>query len=727
VLIRSVLHHTKMYLGLLGLLGLVLVLVAPSWTAAQELGPTISASLTADGIPTVVGPDGRTLYWFAHDEEGQPTCYEACAEAWPPLILDEGTEPSVGEGVPGQVDTVAREDGSLQVTYNGWPLYYFAQDTAPGEAKGQGLRDIWFAASPATVMMNQADGIGNYLVGPGGMTLYIFTHDHENESYCFADCAVAWPPLLAPEGVELSAGMGITGTDVLSTTMRPDGTRQVTFEGWPLYFFKMDMKPGDMTGQGAKDVWFVALPEELQKEEVSVSVELVAEGLTAPLALKAAPDDSGRLFVADQAGMIWLISADGQLQPEPFLDIHDRMVELTEEVPGGVDERGLLGMAFHPQFAENGRFYIYYSAPLRADAPGGWDHTSHVSEFTVSADSPDQADPASERILLQVDQPEFNHNAGQIEFGPDGFLYIPLGDGGGGNDMDIFLPAPGTNGQPITPTLEVPGHTPELGNGQDLTNMLGSILRIDVDSGDPYGIPADNPFVDAEGTPPETFAYGFRNPFHISFDRMGDGSLYVADAGQELFEEVSIVQAGGNYGWDIREGLHCFNREAPHQPPADCMDTGANGDPLIPPIIEIDHSTGVVIVGGYVYHGTTNPDLQGNYVFATFTAAPTYPSGGLFVAGTGDGQGLWSVNEIQVTNGDEGRVPGFIRALGEDADGELYVLTGTNPAPFGETGQVWRIGAAGEGMGEGEEEGEASEEDVTPEAETPEETPTPTP
>jgi len=535
-------------------------------------------------------------------------------------------------------------------------------------------------------MLNQAPGIGNYLVGPGGLTLYIFTHDHENESYCFADCTVAWPPLLAPEGVQPIGGMGITG--VLSTTMRSDGTRQVTFEGWPLYFYRMDMNPGDMTGQGVKDVWFVARPEELQKEDVSVSVEQVAEGLIAPLALKAAPAVIGRLFVADQAGMIWMISADGQLLPEPFLDIRDRMVQLTEEVPGGVDERGLLGLAFHPQFAENGRFYVYYSAPLRAGGPGGWDHTSHVSEFTVSADNPNQANPGSERILMQVDQPEFNHNAGQIEFGPDGFLYIPLGDGGGANDMDIFPPTPGTNQQPITPTLELPGHTPDIGNGQDISNILGSILRIDVDGGDPYGIPADNPFAGTEGVPPETFAYGFRNPFHISFDRMGDGSLYVSDAGQELFEEVSIVQAGGNYGWVIWEGAHCFNRDAPHQPPADCADTGPNGEPLIPPIIEIDHSTGVVIVGGYVYHGATNPDLQGKYVFATFTTAPTHPGGGLFVAEAGDGQGLWLVNEIQVTNGDEGRVPGFIRALGEDANGELYVLTSTNPAPFGNTGQV---------------------------------------
>lgn len=683
-----------------GLLIVVLLLLMPMSLVAQETGTTLSAAITDDGIPTLVGPDGRTLYWFANDDDGEPTCYDQCAEAWPPLIIDAGTEPTVGEGIPGQMGTVQREDGSTQVTYNGWPLYFFVDDTAPGQANGQGMRDVWFAMSPATVMQTSSGSLGDYLVGPGGLTLYIFTHDRENESYCFMDCAVAWPPLLVPEGVEPSAGAGVTGA--LGTIDRPDGTRQVTFEGWPLYFFKGDMAPGDTTGNGVKDVWFVALPRDLQIEEQTVAVELVAEGMAAPLALKSPPDGSGRLFVVDQAGMIWVIGADGTRQEQPFLDLRDRIVELMADY----DERGLLGLAFHPDFASNGRFFVYYSAPLRDGAPEGWDHTSHISEFTVSPDDANMADPASERLLLQVDQPQFNHNAGQIEFGPDGFLYIPLGDGGGGNDNEE-------------------GHTLNLGNGQDITNILGSILRIDVDGGDPYGIPPDNPFLGNDQVPPETFAYGFRNPYHISFDRLGDGSLYAADAGQELFEEVSIVTAGGNYGWNIKEGAHCFNPISPTLPPNECPATGANGEPLIDPVIEIDHSTGVVIVGGYIYYGTANPALQGSYVFATYTTAPNIPDGGLFAARPSASGALWDLTRIEVTNGDEGRVGGFIRTLGEDANGELYVLASRLNGPVGDTGQVWRIvsstGATGEAV-----EGAAEATDVMIEAAPTAETPLPT-
>lgn len=658
---RRHLHHL-----LATLLLFVVFAAAPAWTAAQDAAPTLSAAVTPDGIPTLVGPDGLTLYTFAHDDDGVSTCYDACAEAWPPLIVGQDAQPTVGEGVPGQVATVARDDGSMQVTYNGWPLYYYHEDTQPGQANGQGEHSVWFAANPADIMLAHSDELGDYLVGAAGLTLYIFTHDQENESYCFDECLITWPPVLLAEGVEPTLGAGVTGE--LGTAQLPDGSQMLTYEGWPLYFFKGDQGPAQFNGNGVRDVWFVASPAELQRGEANVGIELVADGMTAPLALKAAPDGSGRLFVVDQAGMIWLLSADGQRQEQPFLDLRDRIVELEPDY----DERGVLGLAFHPQFAENGRFFVYYSAPLSENAPEGWDHTSHISEFTVSADNPDMADPASERLLLAVDEPQSNHNAGQIEFGPDGFLYIPLGDGGGANDTDE-------------------GHTPGIGNGQDISNVLGSILRIDVDSGDPYGIPADNPFVNTDGVPPETFAFGFRNPFHISFDRQGDGRLFAADAGQELYEEVSIVTAGGNYGWNIMEGAHCFNPEAPETPPATCPDVGAQGEPLIAPVIEIDHSTGVVIVGGYVYHGASNADLQDNYVFATYTVAPTYPGGGLFVARPAADGGLWSVDEIHVTNGDEGHVGGFIRALGEDANGELYVLASQNPGPAGNTGVIYRI------------------------------------
>jgi predicted lipoprotein with Yx(FWY)xxD motif len=244
---------------------LVLLLAAGSFwpVTAQETEVTLSAAFTDTGIPTLVGPDGRTLYWFAHDHEGEPTCTGPCVEKWPPLILDQEGEPTVGEGLPGQAGTVAWEDGSLQVTYNGWPLYYYYEDTQPGQANGHGREDVWFAMPPTTIALSPSgEAGGGHLTSASGLTLYVFHEDHENESYCFQECAVAWPPLVVPEEVEPTAGPGLTG--VISTTQRLDGSRQVTYAGWPLYFFKGDLKPGDMTGQGLKEVWFVAVPSELE-------------------------------------------------------------------------------------------------------------------------------------------------------------------------------------------------------------------------------------------------------------------------------------------------------------------------------------------------------------------------------------------------------------------------------------------------------------------------------
>src|ERR687892_1944271 len=242
-----------------------------------------------------------------------------------------------------------------------------------------------------------------------------------------------------------------------------------------------------------------AVPAGAQSElgdPIDVGLKQVADGLTSPLTVIQPPDDSGRLFIVDQAGDIRILAADGTLLAEPFLDLRDKIVPLQ----AAFDERGLLGLAFHPHYADNGRFFVYYSAPLRDGGPEGFDHTSHVSEFRVSAD-PNRADPASERIILQVDEPQFNHNGGTVLFGPDGFLYISLGDGGGADDVGL-------------------GHVEDWyeanagGNGQDITqNLLGNILRIDVDAGAPYGIPSDNPFTAKPGCADgcdEIFAYGFR-------------------------------------------------------------------------------------------------------------------------------------------------------------------------------------------------------------------------
>jgi hypothetical protein len=339
----------------------------------------------------------------------------------------------------------------------------------------------------------------------------------------------------------------------------------------------------------------------------------------------------------------------------------------------------LLGLAFHPDYANNGRFFVYYSAPLAEGAPKGWNHTSHISEFTVSADNPDVADPNSERILLTVDQPQMNHNGGQIAFGPDGFLYIPLGDGGAADDNEA-------------------GHVDDWyevnagGNGQDLEqNLLGSILRIDVDSGDPYGIPSDN----ANGG--EQWAWGFRNPYRISFDLAGDGALYVGDAGQNLYEEVDVVTAGGNYGWNVKEGTHCFSTDNPDQPLDECPDATPDGEPLIDPVIEFlntatfEDGLGNTVIGGNVYRGGAMTDLVGQYIFGVWSTSFTEANGALFVADPAQGtDSLWEIRPVQL--GDSGeRLTEYLLSFGVDSANELYILTTSNTGPSGDTGKIYRL------------------------------------
>ena len=389
-----------------------------------------------------------------------------------------------------------------------------------------------------------------------------------------------------------------------------------------------------------------------------ISLQLVAEGLTSPIALMEPPDGSGRLFVVDQTGLIRIVAADGTLLAEPFLDVRSRMVTLRPNF----DERGLLGLAFHPGYRTNGRFFVYYTAPLRAGAPAGFDATATISEFRVSGNA-NRADASSERIVLRVDKPQFNHNGGTIAFGPDdGYLYISLGDGGGANDNNVL------------------GHVDDWysenggGNGQDITqNLLGSILRIDVDGGAPYGIPADNPFRAGPGLD-EIYAYGFRNPYRFSFDMGGRNDLLVGDAGQGLWEEVSRVTRGGNYGWNVKEGTHCFDAENNRVSPATCPATDpVTGIPLTDPVIEYAHLSngglGLVVVGGYVYRGDQVPRLRGRYIFGDWSKSFGEMDGQIFI-GTKDGNGLDAVNA-------------YLAALGRPAITELPLA----PWPRG----CWRL------------------------------------
>ncbi|HOF50168.1 MAG TPA: PQQ-dependent sugar dehydrogenase [Candidatus Colwellbacteria bacterium] len=386
------------------------------------------------------------------------------------------------------------------------------------------------------------------------------------------------------------------------------------------------------------------------KKPLMINLQLVSDNFVSPVKLVEPPDNTGRLFVADRIGVVKIVKNKSVLD-EPFLDLRENMVELQENY----DERGLLGVAFSPSFGTDNKFYVYYSAPLRGGAPEGFDHTSRISEFTVSNSNPDKADLSSERIILEIDQPQFNHNGGEILFGPDGYLYVAVGDGGNADDFGL-------------------GHS-ETGNAQDLKSPLGKILRIDTDG----GIPADNPFHN------EIYAYGFRNPFRMSFDRK-TGELFVGDVGQNLWEEVDIVEKGKNYGWNIKEGNHCFSHESPDDSPADCRNVGYNGEELAAPILEYDHSQGISLIGGFVYRGKEIPKLYGKYVFGDWSGSFTSAAGKIFVAEPSAQTKTrgWTITHTKEINS-------FVLGFGEDENGELYLLTSNEAGPAGNTGKIYKI------------------------------------
>lgn len=299
-----------------------------------------------------------------------------------------------------------------------------------------------------------------------------------------------------------------------------------------------------------------------------ISLTLLTKGLNQPLQLTHAGDKSGRIFVTEQPGTIRIIK-DGVLIPKPFLDIRERVKS------GG--EKGLLSTAFHPSFKKNGRFFVNYTSNK------GFRLHTIVSEFHTTPNS-NKAQEKSEQIILEIAQPYSNHNGGQIDFGPDGYLYIGMGDGGAGNDPE--------------------------GNGQKLSTLLGAILRIDVDKKEGrmnYTIPPDNPFEENLFTRPEIFAYGLRNPWRFSFDPL-TGTLYAGDVGQNAREEIDIIKSGKNYGWNIMEGTICTPGVNPT-----CRSKG-----LTLPIIDYGRKEGISVIGGYVYRGTKIPALCGAYVYGDF-------------------------------------------------------------------------------------------------------------
>ncbi|MGA2491176.1 MAG: PQQ-dependent sugar dehydrogenase, partial [Anaerolineales bacterium] len=332
----------------------------------------------------------------------------------------------------------------------------------------------------------------------------------------------------------------------------------------------------------------------------------VISGLKLPVDIQNAGDGSGRLFVVEKRGRI-LIFKDGQLLPTPFLDI-------STKVGSQYTEQGLLGLAFHPNYAQSGVFFVNYT-----DGNGN----TVIARFNVSPDDPNRADPASEVDLLHVNQPYNNHNGGGLAFGPDGYLYIGLGDGG-------------SEGDP-------------LGNGQNLQTLLGKMLRIDVDHGDLYAIPPDNPFAKGGGLP-EIWAYGLRNPWRFSFDR-ATGNMYIADVGQDTWEEIDFVPSGMpggmNFGWSYYEGMHAYKG----QPPANV--------PFVWPVTEYSHAYGCAVTGGNVYRGPALPEWQGVYFYGDYCSGNIW---GLIRTGGNDQQ-----TKILFATGAK------ITTFGVDEAGEIYL------------------------------------------------------
>ena len=410
---------------------------------------------------------------------------------------------------------------------------------------------------------------------------------------------------------------------------------------------------------------------------VAVALKPVAEGLTSPLAFVPLPD--GGALIADQIGLVRVLGRDGTLADAPALSLTNRLSAINH---GTFDERGLLDLALHPGFEANRRIVAVYTAPRRATAPTNYDCTLRLSEFRLPPGEPPRIDPASEKILLEVDHPYFNHNGGRIAFGPDGFLYLSVGDGGGPQGCDL--------GE---------GHAPE-GNGQNTRTLLAKILRLDVSGSDgargtAYRIPADNPFADGRDGLPEIYAYGVRNPWSLTVDRGGTHELWFADVGQMRWEEVNIVRKGGNYGWPLREGFDGFNRGHPELAPTSRPDAGLRGEPLVDPVAVYKNlsgwkgdpeAMGVSITGGYVYRGKALPELAGGYVFGDWTGIQGQPQGRLFVARPAENGGPWTVDLIRV-----GRPYGCVCAFGQDNDGELYVLTNGSTGLTPGRGKVWKM------------------------------------
>ncbi|XP_067883907.1 HHIP-like protein 1 isoform X2 [Heterodontus francisci] len=391
---------------------------------------------------------------------------------------------------------------------------------------------------------------------------------------------------------------------------------------------------------------------------LQLCLQEVANRLCNPLAMLHAGDGTHRFFVAEQVGLVWVYLANGSKVSRPFLNLTEAV--LTSPWLG--DERGFLGLAFHPNFKWNGKVYVYYSIFSRKA------ERIRISEFQLLPSNMNALDHMSERVILEVVEPASNHNGGQLLFGSDGYLYIFTGDGGRAGD-------------PFG----------KFGNAQNKSSLLGKVLRIDVnhnDNGPPYRIPADNPFVQERGARPEVYAYGVRNMWRCSVDRgdpvtgTGRGRLFCGDVGQNKFEEVDIIQRGGNYGWRAKEGFSCYDKKL-------CSNSSLND---ILPIFAYPHRLGRSVTGGYIYRGCEMPNLNGLYIFGDFM------SGRLMALKEDVVSGQWRYHEICMGRGQVCNFPKLINnyyqyiiSFAEDEAGELYFMSSGNPSAYVPAGTVYKL------------------------------------
>jgi len=413
--------------------------------------------------------------------------------------------------------------------------------------------------------------------------------------------------------------------------------------------------------------------------------QLVVENLIAPIDLATIPDDSGRRLILDQAGMVHLLGIDNTIHKEPFLDLSDRLLPLREDF----EERGLLGMAIHPEFQRNGRFFVTYTAPLAENAPKNWSHTRVVSEFTIDAENSDRLDPESERVLIKQNWPSRKHNGGALAFGPDGYLYIGFGDGGGIH---------GVGPETLNDAYSVPKNRLWWDStAQDLQSLYGKILRIDIDKGYPdYAIPADNPLINSLGKN-EIYAWGFRNPYRLSFDGDASSTFYITAVAETLWEAIYRVSQPGNYGWPLMEGSHCFDRIRPLDPPQTCAsDADDTNKTVIDPVVEYPNMSvhregstvklagvGTAVVGAVMLRGAGFGELEDHLLIADWSSDFRKPTGQLFVAKEAS-EGLWEMDKIA-------QLDSRIVALIRDSDQQIYVMTNENFGPYGNTGKVYRL------------------------------------